>query len=265
MNPGGPRRRSLSLRFPLDLILHLWYCCGEEVCGMAKTEYKQILLSRERLIEEIQQNNGPEPTAFAVVSAVACAAGGLALLFAGLTGRGPLLACVLLSLFLMACFWFALSNRRKKRETKLSDLEAVRNGQLYFVDNRVTGKESTDSSSPDSAAPSMEYSLYFHKTAKEGRRCIRVSREEYLRAAEGDRYHLLYLHDRLAYVFPCYKYQLDEEMRNCLVKDKAVVGEAKVSEYEQYRRLEREIGMLAKGRWLKTHSSIPRPDDGDGI
>ena len=223
---------------------------------MAKTEHERIVLSRERLMEEIRQKRNAEP----IVAALIGAAAGLTFLAIGLMGRGPLWICILFSLFFLACCAAALLDKRNGARRKASDLNAVRRGQMTFVKNRVTDKDATDTSSGSDPAPSMRYTLYFHKTAKEGRRSFEVNGAEYRRAAVGDEYLLLYVNERLAYIFPCDRYRLDGTLQTCLVGDQDVVGEARMSEYEQYEKLEREIGMLAKRKWLKTHTTLPSPD-----
>ena len=226
---------------------------------MANTEYKQLLLSRETLMEEFRQEHSSDAAGVAV-GAIVVAAVFLAL---GLMNRESLGICLLISVCCVAGCVFALWVKQRKTEENAFCLEAIRDGEMYLVKNRVTGKESWDSSSADSPAASVKYQLLFHKTAKEGRRCIEVDRQEYLCASEGDKYYLLYLNGKPARVFPCRKYFLDSELKTYLVKDEDVVGVAQMSEYEQYRKLERQVGVLAKKQWLQNHKSIPDPDSED--
>ena len=223
---------------------------------MAKIEYEQIILSKEKLVEELRQKQNSDATAVAVGSAVVA----LTLLILGLKNPETSSICILLSICCMVAFVFSLFVKRQREEENASYVEAVRNGQMYLIQNRVTGKESSDTSSGESSAASAKYMLFFHKTPNEGRRSIEVDRQEYLCAYEGDKYYLLYLNGKLVRVFPCYKYSLNTEMKSFLVTDKAVVGSSSVSEYEQYKKLERQVGILAKKQWLKTHKSIPKPD-----
>ena len=218
---------------------------------MAKMEYKQIALSRESLLEAFQRKRGPD------AAEIIAPATALILLALGLKNPESLLICILLSVCCVAGCVFLLSVRRREKKDNASCLEAIRNGQMFLVKNRVTDKESSGGSSD---ANDMHYVLFFHRTSKEGRRRFEVDRQEYLCAAEGDEYYLLYLNDRLVRVFPCYKYRLEEDLKPFLVKDTEVVGWPQVSEYELYRKLEREMGVLAKKKWLKTHKSLPKPD-----
>lgn len=193
---------------------------------MAKMEYKQIALSRESLLEAFQRKRGPD------AAEIIAPATALILLALGLKNPESLLICILLSVCCVAGCVFLLSVRRREKKDNASCLEAIRNGQMFLVKNRVTDKESSGGSSD---ANDMHYVLFFHRTSKEGRRRFEVDRQEYLCAAEGDEYYLLYLNDRLVRVFPCYKYRLEEDLKPYLVKDKESIGWPQVSEYKQYR------------------------------
>ena len=223
---------------------------------MAKTEYDQVVLSKESLMEQFHQNRSTGASAVAIGAAVVA----VALLALGMMNRDALWICVLLSGSCVVGCVFALWVKQREEEENRASLEAIRDGQMFFVKNRVTDKDSGDASSADSPAASVQYRLYFHKTAKEGRRCIAVDRQEYLCASEGDKYYLLYLGGRLMRVFPCYKYRFGEDLKTYLMKDPEVIGSPELSEYEQYRKLERQTGVLAKKQWLKTHKSLPEPD-----
>lgn len=220
---------------------------------MAKMEYKQIALSRKSLLEAFQRKRGPD------AAEIIAPATALILLALGLKNPESLLICILLSVCCVAGCVFLLSVRRREKKNNASCLEAIRNGQMFLVKNRVTDKETQNTSTAE-MINAASYFLFFHRTSKEGRRRFEVDRQEYLCAAEGDEYYLLYLNERLVRVFPCYKYRLEEDLKPYLVKDKESIGWPQMSEYEQYRKLEREMGVLAKRKWLKTHKSLPRPD-----
>ena len=228
----------------------------KEVKEMGKKEYEQIILSKEKLVSEFRQKRNSDTTAVAVGSAVVA----LVFLILGLNNPENSSICILLSICCMVAFVFTQFVKRQREQENASYVEAVRNGEMFLIQNQVTGKESSNTSSGDSPAASAKYMLFFHKTPNEGRRSIEVDRQEYLCASEGDKYYLLYLNGKLVRVFPCYKYSLNTEMKSFLVTDKAVVGSPTVSEYEQYQKLERQVGILAKKQWLKTHKSIPKPD-----
>ena len=100
---------------------------------MAKTEYDQVVLSKESLMEQFHQNRSTGASAVAIGAAVVA----VALLALGMMNRDALWICVLLSGSCVVGCVFALWVKQREEEENRASLEAIRDGQMFFVKNRV--------------------------------------------------------------------------------------------------------------------------------